>query len=241
MSNFEIEEVVRRFGLEPIPESVMRLTSLIARQDADLEAIAQVISQDAMLTARLLRMTQRPGKKEPPPDQSAVETALMRSGLGLVFLLAMGDLLMRALIKTFSVMLAMQFDMVNPRSVPPIDEEHMLCEVNFWGKAVGKIQLRLTEKTGRILAARMLGVSAESLTSTGEKDDAVNELGNMVAGNFLSNLTAAGMPCRLTVPIVYRTSEFAIRSVPRGICERMVFRSPEAKLFLDISVNPWND
>jgi CheY-specific phosphatase CheX len=117
----------------------------------------------------------------------------------------------------------------------------MLCEIEFWGKAVGKIQMRLTEKTGRILAGRMLGVPAESLSSSGEKDDAVNELGNMVAGNFLSNLADAGLSCQLTVPVVYRTSEFTIRSVPRGICERMVFRSPEAKLFLDISVNPWND
>jgi chemotaxis protein CheX len=241
MSNPEMELVVRRFGLEPIPESVMRLTHLIARQNADLEAIAHVITQDPMLTARLLRMTRRPGKNEPPADPAAVETALMRSGLGLVFLLAMGDLLMRALIKTFSVMLAIQLDMVNPRDVPPIDEEHMLCEIEFWGKAVGKIQMRLTEKTGRILAGRMLGVPAESLSSSGEKDDAVNELGNMVAGNFLSNLADAGLPCRLTVPIVYRTSDFTIRSVPRGICERMVFRSPEAKLFLDISVNPWNE
>jgi len=241
MNNPEMEVVVRRFGLEPIPESVMRLTNLIARQNADLEAISHVITQDPMLTARLLRMTRRPGKNEEPADHSAVETALMRSGLGLVFLLAMGDLLMRALIKTFSVMLAIQLDMVNPRDVPPIDEEHMLCEISFWGKAVGKIQLRLTEKTGRILAARMLGLPAEALSSSGEKDDAVNELGNMVAGNFLSNLADAGLPCRLTVPIVYRTTEFTIRSVPRGICERMVFRSPEAKLFLDISVNPWNE
>jgi CheY-specific phosphatase CheX len=241
MSSFETEMIARRFGLEPIPESVLRLTALIAQQDADLEAIAQVITQDPVLTTRLLRMTQRGDKSEQPSGPLAVETALMRSGLGLVFLLAMGDLLMRAMIKTFGVMLALKLDMVNPRDVTPITEEHMLCEVEFWGKAVGKIQLRLTEKTGRMLAGRMLGVEVESLSSSGEKDDAVNELANMVAGNFLSNLADAGLSCRLSVPIVYRTSEFTIRSVPRGICERMVFRSPEAKLFLDISVNPWND
>jgi len=241
MNNLETEIIARRFGLEPIPESVTRLTHLIAGQDADLEAIASVIFQDPMLTSRLLRMTRRASKDEEPPDESAVEMALMRSGVGLVFLLAMGDLLMRALIKTFNVMLAIQLELANPREVAPINDEHMLCEVEFWGKAVGKIQLRLTEKTGRILAARMLGVPVESLSSSGEKDDAVNELGNMMAGNFLSNLADAGLTCRLTVPKVYRTSEFTIRSVPRGICERMVFRSPEAKLFLDISVNPWNE
>ncbi|HEY3860729.1 MAG TPA: chemotaxis protein CheX [Verrucomicrobiae bacterium] len=241
MRSFETEMIARRFGLEPIPESVLRLTNLIARQDADLEAIAKVIREDPALTARLLRMTQRPGRNEQPSDESAVEIALMRSGLGLVFLLAMGDLLTRALKKTFTVMLALKLDAVNPRDVTPITEEHMLCEVDFRGKAIGKIQLRLTEQTGRMLAARMLSVPADLLSSSGEKDDAVNELANMIAGNFLSNLADAGLPCQLTVPIVYRTSEFTIRSVAGGICERMAFRSPEAKMFLDVSVNPWND
>jgi CheY-specific phosphatase CheX len=241
MSNFETEMIARRFGLEPIPESVLRLTHLIARQNADLEAIARVITQDPLLTTRLLRMTQRADKSEQPSGQAAVETALMRAGLGLVFILAMGDLLMRALVKTFGVMLAIQLELANPRDVTPINEEHMLCEVDFWGKAIGKVQLRLTERTGRILAGRMLGVPAKSLSSSGEKEDAVNELANMVAGNFLSNLADAGLSCKLTVPKIYRTCEFTIRSVPRGICERMVFRSPEAKLFLDVSVNPWSD
>jgi CheY-specific phosphatase CheX len=245
MIDFDTEMIARRFGLEPIPESVVRLTRLIASQNADLEAIASVITQDSMLTVRLLRMAQNAHKNEPPADPpadpSAVEAALMRSGLGVVFLLAMGDLLMRALIKTFSIMLASQLKLVHPREVAPIREEHMLCEVNFRGKAAGKIQLRLTEETGRILAGRMLGVPVESLSSSGEKDDAVTELVNMVAGNFLSNLADAGLPCHLTAPTLYRTSGFTIRSVPRGVSERMVFRSPEAKLFLDISVNPWSE
>jgi CheY-specific phosphatase CheX len=241
MIDFDTEMIARRFGLEPIPESVVRLTRLIAAQNADLEAVAFVIAQDPMLTARLLRMTQPASKGDQPADESAVEEALMRSGLGIVFLLAMGDLLIRALIKTLSIMLATQLKPVHPREVSPIHEEHMVCEVNFRGKAVGKIQLRLTEETGRLLAARMLGVPAESLSSTAEKDDAVTELVNVVAGNFLSNLADAGLPCHLTTPTLYRTAEFTIRKVPRGVSERMAFRSSEAKLFLDISVNPWNE
>jgi CheY-specific phosphatase CheX len=241
MPDFDTEIVARRFGLEPIPESVVRMTRLIASQNADLEAIAEVIAQDPMLTARLLRMTQPADKSEQLADSSAVEAAVMRAGLGLVFLLAMGDLLMRALVKTFSIMLASQLKPISLRDVSPIRDEHMVCEVNFRGKAVGKIQLRLTEETGRILAARMLGVTEESLSSSGEKDDAVTELVNVVAGNFLSNLADAGLPCRLTAPRLYRSAEFTMRKVPRGVSERMVFRSPEAKLFLDISVNPWND
>jgi chemotaxis protein CheX len=241
MTDFDTEIIARRFGLEPIPESVVRLTRLMASQNADLEAVAHVITQDSMLTARLLRLTQPAGKSEQPADGAAVEAALMRSGLGVVFLLAMGDLLMRALIKTFSIMLASQLRPVHPREVSPIREEHMVCEVNFRGKVTGKIQLRLTEETGRILATRMLGVPVESLTSSGEKDDAVTELINVVAGNFLSNLADAGLPCRLTVPTLYRTSQFTMRAIPRGVSERMVFRSPEATLFLDISLNPWND
>jgi CheY-specific phosphatase CheX len=241
MSNDETDSLVRRYGLEPIPQSVIRLTRLISNQNADAEAIAAVITQDRMLAERLLRMTRQEGEDEQPADQAAVEMALMRSGLGLVFLLAMGDPLMRALIKTFSVMLAIQIDLASPKDVAPIQSQHMLCEVDFRGKAAGKIQLRLTEEAGRLLASRMLGLPAGTLCAPGDKDDAIIELVNMVAGNFLSNLNDAGLPCQLTAPRIYRTSEFTIRSIPHGVCERLAFRSPEAKLFLDISVNPWND
>ena len=48
-------EVAARYGLEPVPESVIRLTQLVAEQDADLDKIAKVIEQDKALTARLLR------------------------------------------------------------------------------------------------------------------------------------------------------------------------------------------
>jgi len=241
MLDFDTEMIARRFGLDPVPESVVHLTRLIASQNADLGAVASVITQDSMLTDRLLRLTQRGDKNEPPADAAAVEAALMRSGLGIVFLLAMGDLLMRALIRTFRIMLDSQLKPVLPREVAPIRNEHMVCEVNFRGKVAGKIQLRLTEETGRILAARMLGVPEASLSSSVEKDDAVTELVNVVAGNFLSNLADAGLPCHLAAPTLYRTSEFTMRKVPRGVSERLVFRSPEAKLFLDISVNPWSE
>ena len=241
--DFDTEMIARRFGLDPIPESVTRLTRLISSQNAELDELASIIAQDPMLTARLLRMANRTDKDDAPPASAAdaVGAALLRSGLGAVFLLTMGDLLMRSLVRTFGIMLSSQLKPVPPRELAPIRDEHMLCEVNFRGRAIGKIQLRLTEDAGRALAARMLGVPAESISSSGEKDDAITELLNVVAGNFLSNLADAGMPCRLTAPTLYRTSEFAIRPVPRGVYERLAFRTAETGFFMDMSVNPWND
>ena len=89
MITAETEIIAKRFGLEPIPKSVLRLTSLIASQNADLEAIAGVIKEDPALAERLLRLAPPPrDKTQRPSEESAVQMALMRSGLSLIFLLA---------------------------------------------------------------------------------------------------------------------------------------------------------
>lgn len=242
MTSTETEVIASRFGLEPIPLCVTRLTNLIASQNADLEAIALVIKQDPALTERLLRLTPQPKNKfDRPSEETAVQMALMRSGLSLIFLLAMGDLLSRALIRAFDVMLDLPLFPANPKDLAPILDKHMLCEVPFRGKSMGKIQLRLAEDSARILAARMLRVPVDLISSTAEKDDAMIELTHIVTGNFLSNLADAGLTCPVTIPMVYRSKDFSIRSIPGGVCERLAFRCSEARVFLDISVNPWND
>ncbi len=242
MITAETEIIAKRFGLEPIPKSVLRLTSLIASQNADLEAIAGVIKEDPALTERLLRLTPPPrDKTQRPSDETAVQMALMRSGLSLIFLLAMGDLLSRALVNVFDIMLNLDIDAANPKDLSPILDRHLMCEVNFRGKSTGKIQLRLTEDSARLLACRMLGVPPNSLSSTAEKDDAILELTHIITGNFLSNLADAGLTCPVTIPVVYRSTDFTIRSIPGGVCERLAFRCSEARVFMDISVNPWND
>ena len=138
----------------------------------------------------------------------------------------------------FRTMMDMEVEAAAAPWIHPPDT--LTAAVHFVGEWRGATLVECGAQPARQFAQHFMGIPLPPAIDDDVRD-VMGELANMVAGNFLSNLADAGLPCHLTAPIVYRASEFVLRSVPGGVCERMVFRSPEAKLFLDISVNPWND
>ena len=233
------EEVARRYGLEPVPESVARLTKLVASQDADIDEIAKVIEKDKNLTSRLLRAANRGATDERDYDITSVDQALLRNGMGCVLLLAMGDPLMRAVAKTFQTMLSLKAEMVNPARIKPFEGEHVLGSVEFSGKASGVVRIRLAQETARLLAARLLGLQPNELTSNSDVDDGIGELVNIIVGNFKSNLCDAGLDCKLTSPRITRTHDAEMRTVRGGGAERLAFRTSDIAMLVDVSANPW--
>src|ERR1035438_7135864 len=99
------QELSRRYGFAPKPESASRLTQLVSRQDSDLDEIAKVIDKDPVLRKRLLRVANPDAENEIEYAVETVEDALMRTGMGCVLVLAMGTPLALALTKTFLTML----------------------------------------------------------------------------------------------------------------------------------------
>lgn len=237
--NERYEDVARRYGLEPLPESVARLTKLVSSQDADIDEIAKVIAQDKHLKARLLRVANRGAAKESDYEITTVDEALMRNGMGCVLLLAMGDPLMRAVAKTFQTMLKLTAEMVNPQSIDPFVGEHVLGYAEFSGKASGIVRIRVSQADARVLAAHLLGVNPSELSSSGEVDDGIGEIVNIIVGNFKSNLCDAGLDCKIGAPRITRTRDCELRAVRGGGAERLAFRSGQIALLVDVSANPW--
>jgi chemotaxis protein CheX len=238
---YNYNELVKRYGLEPLPESVLRLTQLVSRQDANLDDIAKLIVKDGSLTARLLRAANPRAADESEYVATDVESALMRTGLGCALLLAMSTPLTMALVKTFKTMLDVKLESVNPRTLKPIEGEHLLGTIGFSGKASGQVFLRLSPSHARLVASRILGLAENELNDASDVPDAVGELLNIITGNLKSNLCDAGLPCRLTPPTVARTRDTQSKTVPGAGLERMAFNTPELTLFVDVSVNPWAD
>ena len=236
-------DVIRRFGLETISPSVARLTQLVAKQDANLDEIAAIVQSDKALTARLLRAANPEATKPEEYDITTVQQALARNGLRAFFLLAMGDPIVRAVGKTFRTMMGVdKVEVVNTNSVSVLADEHVLGEVEFAGQARGTVHLRMADETAGLIAARLLGLdSPASLGGSSEVHDAIGELLNIVAGNFHSNLRDAGLGCRLSPPKITRATDFHLRVVRGGCSERMAFVMPRLMVFVDLSVNPWND
>lgn len=239
--NLKFQELAKRYGLEPIPESVARLTDLVARQEADVDVLTKVISKDPALTARLLRAANPRATCEEDYAITSVEDALMRTGTACVLVLAMGAPLSMALIKTFNKMLGLKLESVNPKTVEPFQGEHTVGTVGFTGKSAGQVYLRLDAKGSLTIASRVLGLAAEEISNPDDVKDAIGELLNIITGNFQSNLCDAGLRSRLCTPSVGRQKDFSLPAIPGGSSERMAFRAGQILVYVDLTVNPWNE
>jgi CheY-specific phosphatase CheX len=235
------QELARKYGLAAAPECVLRLTKLVARQDSDMDEIARVISGDLDLRARLLRVANPDAESEADYTVDTVEDALMRNGVGCALLLAMGTPLSLALVKTFQTMLSLKLTPINRRVRAELEGEHLLGTISFSGKASGRVYLRLSLASARRIASAILGMNPKELEDGAEIRDAIGEVLNIMTGNFQSNMCDAGLDCRLNPPDVKRTSDLHTPRPPDCGLECMAFRSGEIVLFVDITVNPWND
>jgi chemotaxis protein CheX len=234
------QDLARRYGLEPMPESVAKITQILSKQDADIDEIARIISKDPALTKRLLRAANPGAKTEADYDIETVDAALMRNGLGCVLLLAMGTPLAHALVKTFQVMLNLKLESMGAPADSTPQGQFVLGTISFSGKAAGAVHLRLSIESARQVAARILGLEPQQITGAADINDAVGELLNIITGNFKSNLSDAGLDCSLEPPQVMQTSAGPASKTPGGSLERMSFRAGPIQVFVDVQVNPWN-
>lgn len=234
--NATAAQLSSRLGIQAIPENVRQLTSLVSKQDASLDEITRLICKDRELTGRLLRAANPRALSEDDYTVTSVDAALMRAGVGCALLLAMSDPLIRAVKRTFQTMLNVDLKDTAPGVLAPLEDEHVVGEVSFEGKATGKVALRFSATAADAVAATVLGFTPDDPADT---DDVIGELSNMVVGNFKSNLCDAGLTCKLGPPQISRTSEFKLRPVGGGLAERTGFRAPGTEIFVDTLVNPW--
>ncbi|HLP77664.1 MAG TPA: HDOD domain-containing protein, partial [Candidatus Paceibacterota bacterium] len=150
------QELAKRYGLAPLPESVSKLTQIVARQDADMDEIAALISKDPGLKARILRVANPKAEHESEYTIETVEDALMRNGIGCVLLIAMGTPLAQALVKAFQTMLSLKLDTLNRYEVPELTGNHILGTIGFSGKAVGRVYFRMSQQSAQQIAGIIL-------------------------------------------------------------------------------------
>lgn len=236
----QYNELARRYGIADAPESVSRLTQLVARQDSCVDEIVRVIQKDPALSARLLRVANPRATNESEYTVETVEEALMRYGIGCALLLAMGTPLSAALIKTFQTMLSLKLESVDAHQLNSLTGTHMRGSIGFAGKVTGHVYLRMSPASAKAISAGILGLPAEELGAD-EIRDAAGELLNIMTGNFKSNLCDAGLDCKLQPPKVGMTDDFSTPVEPGGGLERLAFRAGKIEIFVEVTANPWTE
>ncbi len=235
------EDFAKRFGFEATPESVRRLSEMIARRSGNMDDFASIVAQDDSLSARLLAAANPRATRKEDYSTTTVGDAVQRIGMSFALLLAMSDPLIRAVSKTFHTMLEVDLKTVPVKSLPALADEHVLGEVSFAGKTTGLVDLRLPLNAIPVIGERVLGLGPDDLADPTISNDLVGEMANMIVGNFKSNLCDAGLECTLSSPRIGRTKDFVLKKIKGGTSERYAFSSAEINFFADLSVNPWVD
>ncbi len=236
------EDIAKQFGLESIPESVKRLNQLLSKCDAmDTDDFAKLVNKDPDLAQRLLRAANPRAESEDDYGITTVEDAVQRCGMSAALLLAMSDPLIKAVQKSFSTMLNIELKSVLPKTLDPFQFVHVIGQVSFSGKATGLVQYRLPVEFIPVLGERLLGLSADDMKDEATANDVIGELCNMTVGNFKSNLCDAGLTCKLSPPLISRTEDFKLNVVEGGTSQRYGFHAKEARLYADLSVNPFSE
>lgn len=236
----KVDDIAQQYGLDIVPESIAHLTRLVARQEADLEEIGKLIAKDRALTARLLRFANPRAESEEDYGVTTVEEAMMRTGLAPVILLAMLDPLSRAVLNAFEMFLT-PLTPTSLETLQPLIGEHLLATVHFTGKGTGIVQLRLALPEAKRIACAAIGVAPSDLTNSGDIEDVIGELANIIGGKLESNLCDSGITCKLSLPQVCRATSFQKVTTSGGVSERLGFSAPNLTAFVDVSVNPWCD
>lgn len=237
----QYRELARRYGIAAAPESVSRLTQLVAQQDSSVDDIVKVIEKDPALSARLLRVANPGAINESEYNATTVEEALMRNGIGCALLLAMGTPLSLALIKTFQTMLSLKLESVGLHQLDPLTGSHMRCSIGFAGKVTGHVYLRMSPVSAKAIAAGILGMDPAEPLQRDEIQDAAGELLNIMTGNFKSNLCDAGLDCKLQPPQVGMTDDLTTPIEPGSGLERLGFRAEQIQIYVEVTANPWSD
>jgi chemotaxis protein CheX len=113
-----------------------------------------------------------------------------------------------AIQEVFDLMLACPLEV--PEKLPPDETLDITSMVALAGSLRGILTVRCSAKSAARMAARMLGIDAE--TAGLEVFDAVGEICNMVAGNFKHKIAGLGDSCTLSVPTVITGAEHSPHS-----------------------------
>jgi chemotaxis protein CheX len=229
----EANALIEKYKLAPVPPNVSRLSVLLqGRFASNAVEIAQIIKDDPILSARLIRIATNPKRRDEEPME--IEAAVMRLGVGSILVLVMGELLINAVLRAFSTMLGVALE--------PLDSEgrelkQFVGKIQFAGKANGHVFLRIPVSVGPWFVTHALG---QEYAATAEElvPDVVGEMLNIVCGNFKSNLCDAGLTCKLFPPTVQVSEGFELEWSEEEKKQRIGMTTEGLPFFCDLVITP---
>lgn len=224
------------FGIETVPDNLEQLARLIKVTDtASVDEIIEIISTDPKLAERTMRIALN-GRKN--TEDMSLEVAVNRLGIGIVEVLAMGNLLTISVLMTFKKMLNTDLGILDVSSRLRQESDGVIASIEFNGQVFGKMYLDFPQNATRRIASSFTGLPMQDI----EKDveaDSVGELVNIICGQLQSNICDAGLACKLGLPVVDEAKVVSIDKISGARKEVFAFKYEGDILWIDFLINPY--
>ncbi len=109
--------------------------------------------------------------------------------------------------EVFELMLGCQLTV---QDTPDEAARGVTAMVGLAGQLCGVLSVRCSAQAATLMTSRMLGVELDKVGP--EVQDALGEIGNMVAGNFKNKIAGLGDGCLLSPPTVITGSDYDLHS-----------------------------
>lgn len=119
----------------------------------------------------------------------------------------------QALESVIKSMASLPAEIVDPRDIPEINDPLLHAHIGFTGEHTGEIGLLLDPALASLLAQRILDVESPDLLLEDMIEDAVNEVLNVICGQFLTSAFGETPVFSLTVPHAFPLGVLASRAI----------------------------
>ena len=141
-----------------------------------------------------------------------------------------------SVIELFDTMLDMEVELAGDSDFSLADTLRMVAHINFAGGVKGSINLQLSEAFGRVVTAKILGVSADEVQDEEQIKDAVGEACNIIAGNLKTGFCDTGLGCRISPPTITSGRNFTIETLHVDRHERFAFHYLDHPIMVEVAV-----
>ena len=141
-----------------------------------------------------------------------------------------------SIVEVFDTMVSME---IVPAESEPEDTggvDRVVAGVNFAGSVAGILNIQITSELARLMTANKLDMAPEALDGDGEIKNLLSEISNIVGGNLISALNAAGLPCELSTPFVNPGGDVTIRSGDMEQFERLFFMYQQDWIIVEVGI-----
>lgn len=227
------DNLIEKYDLEPLSESVKRVSELLSAQYLDIDEMVKVIEGDPALKNRLFQLAY-PGEKV--DRNTLVSDALFSTGAQSALILALADPLAHAAKDTFEMMMSIDIEECSPEKAQ-VDRRNAYYGVaSFEGQAEGQVFLRMETKLVLLMCEKMMGLPEEECDEE-TRYAVLAEVVNMVVGKFKSNVSDAGLPCMLSLPTVQKIDkDFRLPNAPSGRHQTFAFRRRRDYMLVDVYI-----